>query len=107
MSHFKIKAHLVAVKEIYYLKVFSLELCGLFFLLIKFLNTYHPTTLYCCLCNICFSLQYIKDKWLCPWLTYYIYCSIKKYMLAVGFHSVFFLRYFLFDFFKVVQAYLI
>lgn len=31
MSHFKIKAHLVAVKEIYYLKVFSLELCGLFF----------------------------------------------------------------------------
>lgn len=35
----------------------------------------------------------------------YMYCSIKKYMLAVGFHSVFFLRYFLFELFKVVQAY--
>lgn len=106
MSHFKIKAHLVAVKEIYYLKVFSLEFCGLFFVneIFKYLSPNYFVLLP--LQYMFFTSIYKRQMALSMATILHVFLNKKNICLQLVFILYFFLDIFYLNFsklFKLIQ----
>lgn len=91
MCHFKIIVNLVVVKEIYYYKYSAQSSVGLFVNKIsKYLSPNYFVVLP--LQYMFFTSIYKRQMALSMATILHVFLNKKKYMLAVGFHSVFFLR---------------